>query len=171
MLLLACGAHTARADDTLDQLFARLKLAPDEATARDLENDIWEYWTTPEDPALKAAMTRVLQYMRWQEFTEAETLLNDIIAKWPAYAEAWNQRATVHFLRGDYEQSLEDIAETLAREPRHFGAMAGRAVIRLRQAKPALARQTVLEALKIHPWLRERQMFPDLAPPPNAAPQ
>ena len=57
------------------------------------------------------------------------------------------------------------MAETLAREPRHFGALAGRAVIRLRQLKPALARQNMIEALKVNPWLRERGLFPGLEVP------
>ena len=64
--------------------------------------------------------------------------------------------------REHYEKSLQDIAVALELEPRHFGAMAGRAVIRLYQSKPALARQNIIEALKFHPFLKEKGMFPDL---------
>jgi hypothetical protein len=68
----------------------------------------------------------------------------------------------VRFHQQKYEASLEDIAETLVLEPRHFGALAGRAVIRLYQSKSALARQNIIEASKIHPYLKERAFFPDL---------
>jgi len=57
---------------------------------------------------------------------------------------------------------LVDIAKTLQLEPRHFGSLAGRAVIRLRQLKSALARQSIVEAMKYPPFLRERHLFPDL---------
>ena len=61
-----------------------------------------------------------------------------------------------------YQESLADIAKTLALEPRHFGSLAGRANIRMRQLKPELARQNIIEALKVHPFLKERRMFPSL---------
>lgn len=78
----------------------------------------------------------------------------------PTFPEAWNQRATIHFLRGDYAQSLADVATTLELEPRHFGALAGRGIIRLRQGKSALAIQSIKAALAFHPFLRERTLIP-----------
>jgi hypothetical protein len=68
----------------------------------------------------------------------------------------------VYFHQSEHEKSLEDIARTLELEPRHFGALAGRAVIRLQQGKFALGLQNVLEAMKYHPYLKERAFFPSL---------
>ena len=96
------------------------------------------------------------------DFNGAIEMLNRVIERAPDYPEAWNQRATVYFFQQEYEKSLEDVARTLELEPRHFGALAGRALIRLSQFKPALARQNVIEALKIHPYLPERKLFPGL---------
>jgi len=107
-------------------------------------------------------MQQAMRERRSYNFSGALKILNRVIDRTPDYAEAWNQRATVYFQQTEYEKSLQDIARTLELEPRHFGAMAGRALIRLRQNKPALAHQNILQALRLHPYLPERSLFPEL---------
>jgi hypothetical protein len=51
----------------------------------------------------------------------------------------------------------------LAIEPRHYGAMAGRVLIYLKQERRLDALRQMREALAIHPYLNERQLFPELA--------
>ena len=116
----------------------------------------------PDDPRIDALMQDALRDRRSYNFDSALEVLNKVIKIKPDYSEAWNQRATVYFHQKKYEKSLEDIAKTLELEPRHFGSLAGRAVIRLRQNKSALARQNIVEAMKYHPFLKERSMFPGL---------
>lgn len=72
------------------------------------------------------------------------------------------QFAIANFYKGDLT-SLEHIEKTLELEPRHFGAMAGRAVIHLKLRQPDLAEASIAEALKIHPFLPERTLFPSIA--------
>lgn len=148
--------------ERLDRLFARLKLAPNAESARAVANDIWQVWTRPEDPHLAHLMGQAFQRREARDFAGAIAVLDRVVVGWPEYSEGWNQRATLHFLREDYEKSLHDIAKTLELEPRHFGALAGRAVIRLRQGKRALGLQNVMRALEIHPFLPERGLFPEL---------
>jgi Tfp pilus assembly protein PilF len=85
-----------------------------------------------------------------------------VIALNPEYAEVWNQRATVYFHRAKHEVALVDVAKALVLEPRHFGAFAGRAINRLQQLKPVIARSNNEEALKLLPYLLERHYVPDL---------
>lgn len=158
-------APRLQADDPallLDRLFARLKTAPDPQTALEIEQRIWEVWTSPPDPDLARLMAEAFSRREQRDLAGAILVLDRVVAGWPDYAEGWNQRATNHYLAGNFDASLADIAETLSREPRHFGALAGRALIRLQQNKRALAAQSIAQALKIHPFLRERAMFPEL---------
>lgn len=160
LLLAACAAappRDARAA-RLDALFAGLRAAPDEAAARALEARIWALWLQTGDPAIDAPMARATAAMRAADFEGALAILEALSRSHPDYPEAWNQQATIHFALGRYEESLAAIARTLALEPRHFGALAGRGLIRLRQGDSALANRNFLEALKIDPFLRERAL-------------
>jgi tetratricopeptide (TPR) repeat protein len=154
----------AYADEAmLDLLFLQLKYAPDEATSRIYENEIWREWFQSGDELTNGLMQEAMRKRGNYDFAGAVEALSKIIELNPAYAEAWNQRATVYYYQANYQASLVDIAKTLALEPRHFGALSGRAMIRLYQSKPALARQNIIEASKIHPYLKERSLFPDAA--------
>lgn len=154
----------ALADDkaALDQLFAQLAVAPDETTARSISNHIWALWTRPTDKALADPMSLILTARSSYEFDVALDLLDKLIAAHPDYAEAWNQRATIRYLMQDIEGSLADIEKTLELEPRHFGALSGRALILLSQDQRALALKDMTRALQIHPFLPERSLFPEL---------
>ncbi|MFX6023288.1 tetratricopeptide repeat protein, partial [Acinetobacter baumannii] len=74
-------------------------------------------------------MSRAKAAMDGQKSDVALKLLDSVIKLRPDYTEAWNRRATLHYLRNDYVRSLEDIQQVLAREPRHFGALAGLGMI------------------------------------------
>lgn len=143
------------------ELLTALREAPDEATGRAAENAVWGFWMTAPDRRAQALLDQALERRRWYDFAGALPSLDRLIALYPDYAEGWNQRATVRFLREEYQLSLADIEETLAREPAHFGALAGKAVILMRQGKTALGQLALIEALAVHPWLRERTMLLD----------
>jgi tetratricopeptide (TPR) repeat protein len=149
-------------DSALDALFDQLRTAPDAATAQGISNQIWDRWTHPDDFSLYTRMIDVLEMRQRRGPADVIGLLDDIIADHPNYAEAWNQRATMYYLLGDYERSLADIEKALQFEPRHFGALAGRAVIYQSQGKDELALKDIIAALAIHPFLAERSLFPEL---------
>lgn len=157
---------TSQASTNLDSLFTALRVTPNASQAREITDQIWQIWTQPEDPALAALMDKSLQARREFNLDHAIELLDEIVTLYPDYAEAWNQRATLNYLRGHYEESLIDIAETLAREPRHFGALTGRCLVYLKLNDREHALQSIVEALKIHPHLSEQHLFPELINPP-----
>jgi tetratricopeptide (TPR) repeat protein len=161
-LILPAHADDAADKKAINTLFAQLKAAPDAASAVPIVNQIWLRWLTPSDPVLAARMRVVIAAREAGASAAAIELLNKLVADFPDYAEGWNQRATIHYLMRDFDASLKDIDKTLALEPRHFGALSGRAMIYLSQNKRALALKAMIAALAINPFLAERKLFPEL---------
>lgn len=162
-LLPPVAAQDEAYNAALDTLFAQLHSAPDEARARIIADQIWVHWTNPADAALAARMQDILAQSQRVNSPALLALLDALVTDYPDYAEGWNQRATVHYLLRNFEQSLADIDRVLALEPRHFGALAGRAMIYREQGKHDLALQDMIAALAIHPFLGERALFPELS--------
>ena len=113
----------------LEFLFGALKAAPDEASAKHVEARIWAIWLQTSSDTVSLLMTRAKAAMEAQNSDVALKLLDSVIKLRPDYVEGWNSRATLYYLRNDYAHSLEDIEQVLAREPRHFGALAGLGMI------------------------------------------
>ena len=164
--LLPAHAEDPRAAAVLDQLFAALRTAQDPMTARELDRAIWAVWTNPADPVQHDRMREVLLARGNGNIAEALRLLDKLVVDYPDYAEGWNQRATIHYMMGNFDLSLADCAKVLEFEPRHFGALSGRALIYLSQGKRALALKDMSAALAVHPFLSEKQLFPELDHPP-----
>ena len=75
-----------------------------------------------------------------------------VIKEKPDFAEAWNKRATVYFMMGEYDKSMNDIKKTLILEPRHFGALDGMALIFLHFKQYNEAIKIYDQMLKIFPF-------------------
>ena len=80
-------------------------------------------------------------------------LLDAVIRLRPDYIEGWNRRATLYYLKGDYARSLQDIQQVLAREPRHFGALAGLGTILQEIGEDKAALEAFRRALAVDPHL------------------
>ena len=143
----------------LDFLFGALKAAPDEASAKHVEARIWAIWMqTPSDTAA-VLMMRAKAAMDAQQMDVALKLLDAIIKLRPDWTEAWNRRATLYYVQNDYARSLADIRQVLAREPRHFGALAGLGMIMQDLGDDRRALDAFRKALAINPHL---DRIPDL---------
>ena len=108
-------------DSRLAPLFHALKSAGSAEEAEPVEARIWTLWTQSGDQNIDWLMTVGLSEMAAQRYEQALSAFNDIIQQKPDFAEAWNKRATLFYLLGDYHRSTEDVERTLALEPRHFG--------------------------------------------------
>jgi tetratricopeptide (TPR) repeat protein len=103
-------------------------------------------------------MERAAMAMAKQDFPVAIELLDRVIAREPDFAEGWNRRATVFFLMDDYNRSISDIAETLKREPRHFGALSGLGFMLLMRGDLVHARETYEKVLTIYPMMESARL-------------
>jgi tetratricopeptide (TPR) repeat protein len=98
-------------------------------------------------------MMRGIAEMGQQELESAAATFTRLIDLAPELSEAWNKRATVRWLLGDFPGSLADICETVKREPRHFGAYSGLGMIRSQMNEPARAAAAFELARKYNPHI------------------
>lgn len=144
---------------SLDFLFGALKAAPDEASAKHVEGQIWALWNQTRSDTAALLMLRVKTAMDAKNIDVALKLLDAVVKLKPDYVEGWNRRATLYYLQNDYTRSMSDIEQVLAREPRHFGALAGLGMIMQELGDEKRALDAFRKALAINPHLEK---LPDL---------
>ncbi|HZD90789.1 MAG TPA: tetratricopeptide repeat protein [Pseudolabrys sp.] len=147
---VAKGARTSR----LDRLFAALKSAPDDDTAKAIELRIWATWMVSPSDTANLLMKRVREAIDGDDLKLATKLLDAIIKIRPNYVEAWNQRATIEYKERRFGAAINDISQVLKREPRHFGALAGLGMIYQEIGDDAEALEAYRRALKVYPRLK-----------------
>jgi tetratricopeptide (TPR) repeat protein len=140
---------------TLDDLFARLSAAKDEDEAKGVAGIIERRWMRSGSDTADLLLTRALEALQSDDQPLAIELLDRVIALQPGWAEAWNKRATVFFMMGDYTRSMADLREVLSLEPRHFSALAGMGAIFSATGDDKHAYEAYKKALGINPWLSE----------------
>jgi tetratricopeptide (TPR) repeat protein len=139
--------------NNLDFLFGALKAAPDEATAKAIEQRIWVLWIHSPSDTTNLLMTRVQKAIDEKDLNLALKLLNAIVKIKPDYVEAWNRRATIYYMKKDYGRSLADISQVLRLEPRHFGALTGLGLILQDIGDDKQALEVYRRALAVYPKL------------------
>ena len=157
--LMACADQN---DQRLDQRFADLQSPLSTAKIDDIETKIWAYWTSfPDDESVENTMTKATQLMQAGQLQSAERIFSRIIDRVPDFSEAWNKRATVRFMIGNYDGSANDIAKVLQLEPRHFGALSGLGMIHMRAGNWESALKSYKAAFAIHPYLNNIETLID----------
>ena len=142
---------TNQTDTRLDSLFSQLQATNSEIEARALEKFIWKIWLESGDSLVDRLMVGGIEAMGGGDYEKALTAFDSIVEGAPDFAEGWNKRATLYWLLGDFDKSIQDINRTLALEPRHFGALAGLAMIREAQMRPLDALRAFERALDLYP--------------------
>ena len=152
----ACLAGTAevsadQSDPRLPALFDRLQQAERVDVARVTEMMIWKIWGESGAADLDAQLAEGETAMAAGNFKLARARLDAVIAARPDFAEAWNRRATLNYLAGDYLASLADIEKVLELEPRHFGALSGLGLVNLALEREAAALDAFQRVLSLYP--------------------
>jgi len=137
----------------LDQLYSELAEADTPKSAERVAREIQMLWMESGSDTVDVLMSQAGKAIQAEESGLALDLLDAVVVLKPSYAEGWNRRATVHYMREDFGKSLVDIERTLALEPRHWGALSGLAIIQRRLGFKDEALKTFKKALEINPGL------------------
>lgn len=149
------GSMPAMADTArLDDLFQQLQTSTDEEAGQITES-IWMEWSKSGSPAMDLLLKRGRQALAAGQPLLAIQHFTALIDHAPDFAEGYNARATAYFQSGDLGPSVSDIANTLALNPRHFGALSGLGAIFEQLDEPAKAVEVYKAALAINPHMPE----------------
>ena len=147
-------------NEQLDNLFNQLKGTNSSMAAKQIESKIWKLWTThPSEDSLTNLLAKGSYYMSRNELTSAHNVFSKAIELDPKWAEAWNKRATVLYLMGNYELSQNDINEVLKLEERHFGALSGQGMVQTKLKNYQKAIDSYIEAHKVYPAMKTPLMM------------
>jgi tetratricopeptide (TPR) repeat protein len=151
----AFGSDTAGAKrvEELDQLFGKLRSSTDGDEARTTQSRIWSAWMQSGSVTQDLILQQATHAMIAQEYYTSEEMLNALVARQPDGAEPYNKRAELYFMMGRLDDALRDTERALDREPRHFGALAGRGLILQWLGKDQEALVAYRAALAINPNL------------------
>ncbi len=150
----ACAGPPAAgvpADPELDALFTQLGAATDDSGAQTLESQIWAHWADSGSPTVNVLLERATAAENAGDSELAVRFLDQASDLAPDYAEPWNRRASLAYKAEDYRGAISAIQETLKREPRHFGALAGLGLIYEELGQDRAALEAFRAALAIHP--------------------
>jgi tetratricopeptide (TPR) repeat protein len=128
-------------------------LGGDAAAAARAEAALWEMWHRSGSREIDALMREGIGLMERRDLVGAEAIFAKMIAQAPAFAEGWNKRATVRYVAENYEGSIADCEETLARNPHHFGALSGAGLCYVALGRHREAAAMFRRALSVHPRL------------------
>ena len=154
-LLVFSNVSAEKKDNELNKLFKILKNS-EKTKAIEIENKIWKIWSThPSEDRRGYRLTELLAQgsllINQRKLSKAYGLFSQIILEDPKWAEAWNKRATVLYMMGNYEQSQNDINEVLKIEKRHFGALSGQGLVQIELKNYDKAIESYKEVQKIYP--------------------
>ena len=143
-------------DIELKSLFNELLRSENASSADKITLQIWRIWTndSSSDSSLYV-MEQGINLMNQGRLIAAEKLFSNLILKEPNYIEAWNKRATIRFMMGQIDTSLEDVFVVLSKEPKHFGAVSGLGLILIKEKDFEGALRAYKKVLQINPFSRD----------------
>ena len=143
----------------LDKLFNELKknISPSSSI---IAQQIWTLWSThPTDPKLTLILDEGSKLVQDQKLYKAIEVFTKVIELDPNWAEAWNKRATVLYMIGDYQESQNDIDKVLSLEQRHFGALAGQGLVNIKLKNYEKAIESYKKAQEIYPAMQSPKIM------------
>ncbi|TKZ21506.1 tetratricopeptide repeat protein [Shimia litoralis] len=143
----------------LERLIAQVQVAPNEMAAQEISNEMWAYWADAPDEVAQQILDRGMQKRGGFDYLGALEEFDALVEYCPHYAEGYNQRAFVNFLRRDFAAALPDLERALELSPRHVGALSGRAITLIGLGQDAAAQDALAAALEVNPWLPERGLL------------
>ena len=160
ILLFSTTVLSANERETqLDKLFNELKKNISSSSPK-IAEQIWTLWSThPTDEKLTSILDEGSRLVQDQKLVKAIDIFTDAIEMDPTWAEAWNKRATVYYMVGEFQKSQDDIDKVLELENRHFGALAGQGMVNIQLKNYDKAKLSYQKAQEIYPAMKSSKVM------------
>ena len=146
-------------DSQLEKLFHELK-QDIPSLSLEIEQQIWMLWSThPSDQKLTALLNEGSKLVQEQQLYRAIDIFTEVIKMDSSWAEAWNKRATVFYMIGEFQKSQDDIDKVLELEERHFGALAGQGMVNIKLKNYDKAKRSYQKAQEIYPAMKSSKVM------------
>ncbi len=120
---------------------------------------LWECWLNEAGPAARRQIDEGIDAMNAGDLDLAAEMFEHLMDDFPDWAEAINKQATVRYLQGQLEQSIELCQRALTLKPDHFGAWNGLAICAVQREDWPLALRAVQESLRLQPHSRSNRQL------------
>ena len=137
----------------LRQLYERLGAASDATAAEPIIKAIRDTWQVSGSPTIDLLLSRASKFAQEADLDLALKIVDAAIDLAPDEAEAWQQRAVLHYLRQEYDDALADLRRALSREPQHFDALNSLGIVFEELGQKRAALEAYRKALKVNPFL------------------
>jgi tetratricopeptide (TPR) repeat protein len=115
---------------------------------------LWSLWFRADTEENNHELQRLMRLdVTLESADEVLASFQTLIRRAPRFAEAYNQRAIVHFRLDDFGKSVLDCEKVLRLNPVHFGAASGMAQCFMKQRKLRAALRCYRRAHRINPNL------------------
>ena len=162
IIILIFSTTTLSANDRdieLNKLFLELKKDIPSLSSR-IAQQIWMLWSThPTDQKLTSILDEGSRLVQDQQYNRAIDVFTEAIELDPTWAEAWNKRATVYYIVGEFQKSQDDIDKVLELEERHFGALAGQGMVNIQLKNYDKAKRSYQKAQEIYPAMKSSKVM------------
>ena len=118
---------------------------------------LWHRWFHQKGVYGAQQLMQVQTFIDSGQADQAEQLLGELITAQPDFAEAWNRRAVLRYMKDAHWQAIADCQKTIQLIPYHFGALHGLGLCHSAVGNYTAAIQAFRQALEIQPYALTNQ--------------
>ncbi|MEO1508589.1 MAG: tetratricopeptide repeat protein [Cyanobacteria bacterium J06633_23] len=108
----------------IERLLQALK-DPDEAVRNQATGEFWHMWFHQKGVQGAKRLIESQTLVEAEQGEDAKAILDELILTLPDFAEAWNRRAVLYYMQGNYSAAVRDCEKTLELITYQFGALHG----------------------------------------------
>ena len=159
LFLLTSSVSANDRNIELDKLFLELKKNIPSLSSRIAQQILTLLSTHPTDQKLTSLLDEGSRLVQDRQLKRAINVFSEAIELDTSWAEAWNKRATVYYMIGEFQKSQDDIDKVLELEERHFGALAGQGMVNIKLKNYDKAKRSYQKAQEIYPALESPKVM------------